>query len=217
MSLPIPSRIATTFDSSWERLAGPGTWWTGGERIALAELARSAFAERHLAPWMREKTAAVVELSDIDNETAEIMVKLAADAASIDRTWANRAVDIVGDGKYVEIVAVAASMAVIDAFAEAVWIDPSPLPEPIAGDPSGVRPDGIADIGAFVPMADPWSDANVARALTLSPDGNTLYRTLASALYHDGQFYDLDWDRPISRPQAETIATAVSAASQCFY
>lgn len=215
--MPVPSRITTAFDDTWDRLAKPGGWWTGAEQISLAEIARSAFAERHQPPWIRENSAALVELSELGNDIAAVMVKLAADADKIDRRWANRATQLVGEGAYVDMIAIAATIAIIDAFAEAVWTDPTPLPEPVDGQPSREVPDGMADVGAFVPMADPWTDANVARALTLSPTANTLYRSVAGALYHDGHFYDLVWDRPISRPQAETIATAVSSASECFY
>ena len=35
-SLVIRDDLATARENSWDRLASPGTWWTGPERIAAA-------------------------------------------------------------------------------------------------------------------------------------------------------------------------------------
>lgn len=201
---PIPPRLVEAQSAAWDRLAGPGDWWTGAERLAFAEEARAAFAQRHSPPWQRDVPIGM-------------MSKLAADAAQIDGAWATSSIDDVGEGAYVELVAIAASVAVLDAFAEALEVDRSPFPAAKAGEPSRVEPEGVGEAGAYVRMTTPWSDANVARALTLSPSGNALYRGIALPFYHEGQFFDLEWDRPISRPQAEVVATAVSAANECFY
>jgi len=200
----IPSRLVESQSAAWDRLAGPGEWWTGEERLAFAAEARAAFAERHQAPWLRTAPAG-------------LMSKLAADANQIDRSWATTSISEVGEAAYVELVAIAASIAVLDAFAEALGLERTPLPAARDGEPSRDEPDDMGDAGAYVRMATPWSDANVARALTLSPSGNALYRGIAMPFYHEGQFLDLAWDRPISRPQAEAVATAVSAANECFY
>jgi hypothetical protein len=204
MTPKIPPRLVEAQSAAWDRLAAAGDWWTGAERLAFAGEARAAFGQRHIPPWQRSVPAG-------------IMTKLAADASQIDRAWANESIDEVGEGAYVELVAIAASVAVLDSFAEALDINVSPLPKAQAGEPSRAEPDGVGGAGAYVRMTTPWTDANVARALTLSPSGNALYRGIALPFYHEGQFYELEWDRPISRPQAEVVATAVSAANECFY
>lgn len=218
--LPVPSRIREAFEATWTDLARGGTWWSGEQQLLLAEIARAAFAERFSPPWMRSRTDATREAARaIDEAARAAIVTLAADAHTIDRAWAADVTDRIGDAAYVELVAIAATIAAIDAFAAAIDVASTPLPV-VAGDghePSRVRPDGMGDAGAYVEMAVPWSDANVARALTLSPTANTLYRRVGVALYHEGQFLDLDWNRPISRPQAEALATTVSAANECFY
>ncbi len=232
----VPERIVSAFRTTWQRLSASGTWWTGAEQVALAAIARAAFAERFAAPWMRTRTdelVATVELpgdstskastskASTPNKVAEVMVRLSADAKTIDRAFAEEAIARIGDAAYVEMVAIAATVAAIDAFAEAIGVAPEPLPSPLppeqGGEPSRTRPDNMGDIGAYVPMLVPFSDANVGRALTLCPTGNRLYRDVGGTLYHEGQFYDLSWDRPISRPQAEILATRVSAANECFY
>ena len=218
--VPVPPRIRAAFDDTWADLADGGTWWTSVEQVALAEIARAAFGERFSPPWMRPDTdKAVSAATSLDPAAAKAVVTLAADARSIDREWAADIVERVGDAAYVELVAIAATMAAVDAFAEAIGTALSPLPpaERDVAAPSRIRPDGMGEAGAYVEMQVPWSDANVARALTLSPTGNRLYRRVGVALYHEGQFLDLEWNRPISRPQAELIATTVSAANECFY
>ena len=215
----IPERIRDAFAQTWVELADGGTWWTAAEQIQLAEVARAAFAERFETPWMRPRTDAALATAAVDPTAGRAVVTLAADARTIDRDWVDAVVAELGDAAYVELVAIAAALAAIDAFAEAIGDDPLALPTPsaTAGTPPRVRPGGMGDAGAYVDMALPWSDANVARALTLTPTGNRLYRRVGMALYHDGQFLELDWDRPLSRPQTEVLATAVSAANECFY
>ncbi len=215
----IPQRIGAVLGETADHLAGAGDWWTADQQIELAAVARAAFGERFSPPWMRTGLhAARTATRHIGDDSARVVATLAADARTIDRAWALGAIEQLGEEAYVEVVAIAATIAAIDAFAEAIGVDPVPLPNRISdAAPGRGRPDGMGDVGAYVAMAVPWSDANVARALTLSPAGNRLYRRVGMALYHDGQFLDLAWDRPITRPQTEVLATAVSAASECFY
>jgi hypothetical protein len=39
---PIPDRIPPAHRATWERLARPGMWWTGGECVAIADETRNA-------------------------------------------------------------------------------------------------------------------------------------------------------------------------------
>jgi hypothetical protein len=105
----------------------------------------------------------------------------------------------------------------LDAFAEAVGVDPAPLPQPRPGEPSQQLPTGLGDIGAYVPALDPFPGANVARALSLVPDANRLFRTVSVPAYSAAGFADLVWDTPLSRPQVELVAARVAAVNECFY
>ena len=40
--LPIRESLAREVEVAWDRLARPGTWWTGAERLAIAAEARRA-------------------------------------------------------------------------------------------------------------------------------------------------------------------------------
>jgi hypothetical protein len=40
--LPIRPSLASAIEGAWACLAGPGTWWSGAERLAVAAEARNA-------------------------------------------------------------------------------------------------------------------------------------------------------------------------------
>ncbi|MEM9033598.1 MAG: hypothetical protein AAGA99_00950 [Actinomycetota bacterium] len=212
----MPERMSDAVSAALAAMADPGDRWSGAERLAIAATARAAFADRHRAPWMREAPPEGVVLTP---EVAAIVRTLAADLHLVDRDWAKEAIAVVGEVAYVELVALVSSLAIVDAFGEATGDEAPGLPAaPMPGDPvDDELPYDVGDIGAYVPMRTPWPDANVGRALTLAPSGNGVYRALAMAMYHDGEFYDLAWNRTLSRPQTEVLATAVSAAHECFY
>lgn len=199
---------------AWSMIAKPGTWWTGPERVAIAARARRLFGERVTPPWLRQIPGEQPGLTD---ETVAIVDKITLDAAAVDRAWATSAVSDIGDGPYVELVAVVATTVMMDMLAEAVGADKTPIPQPENGEPSRQRPDGLGDIGAHVPMLDPFPAANVARALSLVPDANKLFRTVSVPTYSAQGFSSLQWDSPLSRPQVELVASRVAAMNECFY
>ena len=41
--LPVHDERAEAFRHVWRRLAAPGTWWTGEERVSIAAVARAAY------------------------------------------------------------------------------------------------------------------------------------------------------------------------------
>ena len=212
--IAVPDDITRSHDEAWTQLAEPGTWWTAAERLAIAARARHRFARRSQPPWQRET---LPDDPALDQTTAAAVDKVTLDAMSIDRAWAEATIGDLGEGHYVELVAVVATIVMLDVFAAAVGVDPTPLPEPRAGKPSRQRPDGLGDIGAHVPVLDPFPAANVARALSLVPSANHLFRTVSVPTYSAPGFGDLVWDTPLSRPQVELVASRVAAMNECFY
>ncbi len=206
--------IAASHAEAWHQLARCGTWWTGAERLAIAARARHRFAQRDTPPWLRPAPASDGTLSP---EVEDVVDRVTLDAGSIDRAWAAEAVAAIGDGHYVELIAVVATVVMVDVFAEAVGSAPTPLPAAQGGRPSQERPEGLGDIGAHVPALDPFPAANVARALSLVPAANTLFRTVSVPAYSAPGFADLDWQTPLSRPQVELVASRVAAMNECFY
>ena len=206
--------IAASHLEAWRMLAAPGTWWSGPERLAIAARARHRFGRRDTPPWLRE---APPTDGTIGPEVETVVDRVTLDAGTIDRAWASETIAAIGDGHYVELIAVVATVVMVDVFAESIGSAPEPLPTAVDGQPSRERPDGIGDIGAHVPALDPFPAANVARALSLVPDANRLFRTVSVPAYSAPGFADLAWETPLSRPQVELVASRVAAMNECFY
>ncbi len=211
--------IAESHREAWRMLARPGTWWTASQRLAIAERARLLFSMRATPPWLRElpEPGTGPAAEHLNQATIAIVDKITLDAGSVDREWANEAIADIGDGQYVELIAVVATTVMIDVFAESIGVSPEPFPAPEQGQPSQVRPDGLGDIGAHVPALEPFPAANVARALSLVPDANQLFRTVSVPTYSAPGFASLQWDTPLNRPQVELVASRVAAMNECFY
>ena len=217
---PVPVRedMATALRRSWEDIGRPGTWWTGPERVAIAALARAERIQRNEPPWSRNRGEPGTPLPAQAIEAAR---KIGADPTHLDRDWAKGTIAELGDAHYVELASVVVTTVAADAFCEAMGIDHEPLPEPEAGEPTGERPDGMGDIGAWVPVqVVDWRRANVARALSLVPEGVRTFFRMVAAMYSGTatDFEKMVWDhRPLARPQVELLAARVSALNQCFY
>lgn len=203
--------------ASWKTIARAGSHWEGAERVEIARQARAARAARGDPPWLRKN------LADADGRLGEEAIDaartIAADAHKIDAAWASRKIGALGDAAYVELGSVVVTVTAIDALGEALGTGHAPLPEAQPGKPDGARLDGVADAGAFVPMMDPFVGPNVARALSLVPEANRLFMQNVMAMYsgRGGGFFDMVWEGPLARPQAELLAARVSALNECFY
>lgn len=217
IEVAVPDGIAKSHREAWAQLAQPGTWWTAAQRLAIAARARTLFEARATPPWLRHLPEPAVENLVLEGPVVDIVDRLTLDAGAIDRDWANKAMARIGDGAYVELIAVVAVVVMVDVFAESVGVDRTPLPDPLDGEPSGVRPDGLGDIGAHVPALDPFPAANVARALSLVPGANKLFRTVSVPAYSAPGFAELQWETPLTRPQVELVASRVAAMNECFY
>ena len=213
----VRDEILRNHRSSWECIARAGSHWTGAERIEVARQARAARAARCEPPRLRKGLPDAAEV--LSDEAVDAARTIAADAHKIDRCWADAKIAALNDAAYVELGSVVVTVSAIDAFAEALGLPHEPLPEPKPGNPDGARLEGAADVGAYVPMLEPWHGPNVGRALSLVPAANAMFMSNVMAMYSSrgGTFFDLIWDGPLARPQAELLAARVSAVSECFY
>jgi len=217
--VPVREELATALRRSWADIGRPGTWWTGPERVAIAALARAERVQRNDPPWSRDRSQP--PLAPLPEKAVEAARKIGADPTHLDRDWAEATIAELGDAHYVELASVVVTTVAADAFCEAMGIEHEPLPEPEAGEPTRERPDGMGDIGAWVPVqVVDWNRANVARALSLVPEGVRTFFRMVAAMYSGTatDFEKMVWDhRPLSRPQVELLAARVSALNQCFY
>jgi hypothetical protein len=201
----------------WDRLSGPGSWWTAEQRIAIAEEARAMRPLRKEPPWLRK----LPDPADgvVPALVIEAVRTICLDAHQIDAAWCDRMVEALGDAAYVELVSIAVQTTAVDAFAEAVGVDAEAIPAVRdAGPPNESRPEGLGDIGAFVPMQLAYPGPNVGRAMSLAPEDNATFFGLVGSMYAVADFMELVWkDRPLTRPQIELVAARVSAINECFY
>ncbi len=235
---PVPVRddIPEAHRKTWQRLAGPGSWWTGAERVAIASEARNApncalCAERKAA--LSPNVAGVHDHEGKLSEAAvEAIHRLVTDAGRLTRSWFEKLMsEGLGDAPYVEIVGIVAGVLSIDNFHRALGLALEPLPAPRPGEPSRYRPTSAIREEAYVPMipakgnsgdeADLWSSmtGNVIRAMSLVPDAVRSLKELSAVHYL--KLEDVPDPRihmpGLERPQVELIAGRVSALNECFY
>lgn len=209
--------------SATEAIAGPGDWLTGEQRVAAWREVRDAATNeldqerrRALSPnAVNGSHAATAELSA---PAMEVVHRTASDPGRLTRSWADEHIAELGEEAYTELVGVTAIVTVIDRFQRAMGRTELPLPKPAAGEPARVRPDDVGDIGAWVSQTVGPTKANVSRTLSLVPVTNQAWRQLVDTHYsHGPEFMNLRWEFPLSRPQAELVATRSTALNECFY
>jgi hypothetical protein len=231
--------LAAAHRRALERIARPGRWWTGAERVAIAAEARAArdcklCTERKAALSPGAVAGAHDAASELSDAAVDAIHRIATDPARLSRASYEKALaGGISDAQYVELVGVVVQVASLDAFCRGIGAPPRPLPAPVAGDPSRKRPAGARHDGAFVPLLAPGDVEEgergvfdgprapyIERALSLVPDAVRAMKDLGAAQYVPmGRVPDVAYggDRALSRPQIEVLAARVSALNECFY
>lgn len=240
---PIRTALAEQIEEAWQRLARPGTWWRGEERLAIAAAVREAHAcglcrrrKAALSPYAEQgahDTASTRGAGALPDTAVEAIHRLATDAGRITETWVKQiAGGPLGEERYVEIVSVVAIVTALDTFDRALGLTPRPLPAAIAGAPSRHRPAGakhnLAWVATLAPEdvedgdANPYpvhGDKNIHRALSLVPQEVFNFFDLDVELYlKDHEIRDFSQEfRAISHRQIELVASRASALNRCYY
>ena len=231
--------LRAAHERAWYALGRPGSWWTGAERIAIAEATRAAST----CTLCRERKAAlspytIAGVHDGPAAPSAVAVdavhRIATDPARLTRRWHDdlRAAGL-GDGAYVELIGIVTTVIGTDSFCRAIGVPPHALPAAVPGEPSRHRPANATNEGAWVdtipsgaatgPDADLYADIpgrtpNVIRALSLVPDALRTLKDLGAAHYMStAEMPQLTRGRAIDRAQIELIAGRVSALRECFY
>ena len=235
----IRDNIPDAHRTVWQMIAEPGCWWPSEDRIAFVAEARNArFCEA-----CRRRRDALSPNGDFGPHLStthlpEVLVdtvhRVTTDPARLSRSWLD-GVNAAGvtDEQYVELLGVVVAAISIDAFHRALGLPLAPLPAPAAGSPSGYRPPGAADSGAWVQTVQPEqageSEAdlypggrtgNVISAMSLVPDSVRMLLRLSLAHYLPIECVlqpGNNADRALSRSQIELLAGRVSSLSECFY
>ena len=238
---PVPVRddLGVAHRQIWERLAAPGSWWTGAERVAIAAEARSA----PRCPLCRERKQALSpysiegeheHLGALPDTAVDVIHRVVTDPSRLSKTWAKKTLASgISDGHYVELLGVVVAVVSIDSLHRGLGVPEEPLPEPLPGEPTSYRPAQAVPGTGFVPMipadgttgpeADLWTrgrTGNVIRAMSLVPDAVRDLTLLSKAHYlplKDIANFGGDTGRALDRMQIELIAGRVSALNECFY
>lgn len=237
-TVPVRADLVDAHRRAWERLAAPGTSWTGAERVAIAEEVRAAARCGLCARRAAALSPAHVDgTHDGSGTLAEPAVdaihRVTTDPGRLGRAWFDGlAARGLSAERYVELLGVVVTVVSIDAFCRGIGLPPHGLPSPLPGAPSGHRPAGVVDEGAWVPTlpqraaVGPEADLyagmpiapNVIRALSLVPDEVRQLRALGRAHYlSEREMMDLGAGRALDRAQIELIAGRVSSRRECFY
>jgi len=236
---PIRADIAEAYQAYWQKLAQPGSWWTGRERVAIARESRLALdcsycKERKQALSPYTYSGSHSHEGGLPESAIDAVHRIITDQSRITQKYVDtNATRDLSKAAYVELVGVVVAMFSIDEFHRALGMPVEALPEPVEGDISRYIPPVLSEDIGFVPTippdgtidreADLWPKgrtANVVRALTLVPDALRDWRELGDAQYlsfQGMQNFVKDDARSINRMQTELIAGRVSSINECFY
>jgi alkylhydroperoxidase family enzyme len=239
------SALETAQNEAWRRLGLPGTWWTGQERLAIAQECRAAtgcaFCATRAAALSPLTVAGRHDVAEPSLPAAaiEAIHRIRTDPGRLGETWflTLRAAGL-GEAPYVELVSVVAVTVAIDTFRRGSGLPPLPLPAAEPGAPSRRRPTGAKPGLGFVATlapedrteADPdlYRDhpgprrrvgANIHRALSLVPNSMIHWWDVLEELYQSGpqmRDYGVDY-RAIGHAQIELLAARVAALNRCEY
>lgn len=238
----IRQNLTDAHERAWARLAAPGTWWTGAERVAIAAACRAALdcgfcTERKAAlsanMLQGEHTASA---GDLPVSVVDLIHRLRTDADRFGPTLFKSYVPgVLSDGQYVEVVGLVASITAVDTFHAIMGMPLRPLPEPLPGEPSRKRPKGAKRDQAFTAMVapedlDPTDPDEAAmyvgragmyihRALSLVPAEVVNFFDLDDVMYlPDRQLRDYGTEyRAVTHAQIEFLAARMSALNRCIY
>ena len=238
---PIRSDLGDAFRYTWKKIAEPGTWLTGAERVAIASEVRNAKG----CDLCGERTESLSPFSadgqhdgnhgPLSSTQVDVAHRLTTDASRLTESWLDQCVAAgVSREMYVEILSVVVSTLAIDSFHHCLGFESEPLPAAREGEPSLYRPLEAKEGPAWVPMIDVKEvaesdadiyagmdrNANVISAMSLVPDAVRLLKEQSAAMYlevNEVANPASNGGRTLSRPQIELIAGRVSALNDCFY
>jgi hypothetical protein len=237
---PIRQDMPEAYREIWKMIAKPGNWWSGEDRVAIAAETRQAIhcelcatRKSALSPFtVKGEHASVTNLPDV---AVDAVHRIVTDVSRLTEQWLLKSYDDgMTDGKYIELLGIVVAMVSIDGFHRAMGLPMESLPEPAPGGPSGYRPDGVSDMGAWVEMIPADAVAgnegdlydgskqtgNVIAAMSLVPDSVRMLKTLSGTQYlrvQDVANPGTNGGRALSRAQIELLAGRVSSLSDCFY
>jgi len=237
-TLSVREGLDRELQRAWVRLAAPGSWWSGAERLAIAAEARNAPTcglcrqrKEALSPYTVRGEHDF--LGTLSPTAVEVVHRIATDAGRLKRSWVESVLgDDLSEEQYVEIVGVVALVTALDTFDRALGRLIRPLPAPLPGAPAKRRPAGarrdLAWVHTVAPQdlapddPDPYAvhgEKNIHRALSLVPQEVFNFFDLDVELYlKDHEIREFGTERrALTHAQIEMLAARVSALNGCYY
>ena len=202
-ALPVDGTVQAELRHEWWRLASPGTWFTGSERVLIAFEARAARGWADADSGLREP---VIEAAQSVSAAAEYVT----------RDWI---AELLAEGmtieEYVEVVGVVGRLSAVDSYLQGVGACEEPLPTPVEGEPSRRRNSAARWHRAFVPVQ---SENGAVFTLSAVPAEKEAMLRLLSAMYLTPvEMNDFVYSDELSRAQIEFLAIRVSYLNHCYY
>ncbi len=232
--------LTAAYQGYWETLARPGNWWSGAERVAIAQETRNAVncgycTERKSALSPYNFPGEHEHSGGLDALAVDAVHRIITDQGRITQAWIDgNAKAGLSEEHYVELLGIAVTVFSIDEFYHGLGLPQEPLPTPVEGEPDGYRPPQATRGTGFVAMlperggaigqeSDLWPEgrtANVLRALSLVPDAVRGWVAVSMAQYlgmRQIMSSSLETGRSLNRMQMEIVAGRVSSHNECFY
>jgi hypothetical protein len=225
MGVTVREDLVDAHRRAWEHIARPGSWWSGAERVALANTALLAIADEDpLPPWVAVTSTTRLTHDLVAPPRAhDVVYRLARHAGTMTVDAYRAAADELGELRYVELCAIVSTVAAVAHFCRNIGVAAPPLPRPRSGAPTAKRPERLAQARFnWVPVAEPADEvAAVVQAYTAVPDEHINTWRMAAAQYMpQPEMVHADWARRpggLSRPQMELVAARLTLLRECFY
>lgn len=232
--------LVAALDRTWQRLAEPGQWLTGAQRVAIARSVRQSWncpgcgtRKAALSPYAKTVDHSDTN-GDLDPEWVELIHFTIRDSGRMTSRSYERALSSgMAEDDFVEIVSVATLTQMIDVFSLGIGLPQMDLSAPLEGTPPRIRTEKASPGPGWVPTiagadasedfqdfyANGYDQFYIRRSLTLVPRQVRQFWDLGDALYlPDPRASELDGiERSISRAQMEFLAARSSALLGCFY
>jgi hypothetical protein len=215
--------LAEAHRLAWEHIAAPGSWFTAAERVELAHTVMQALADPDpLPPWVCASASGRLGDSLIASAAAhDFAYRLARHAGTITRDVYESVSREIGELPFVELCAIVSTVSAVWHFCRDIGVAVPTLPPPVAGEPSGRRPEHLAQAELnWVPVEAPADrTAAVVQAYTAVPGEQVNTWRMADAQYMPNEdMINPAWTRgALSRAQMELVAARVTKLRDCFY
>lgn len=225
---PVSAEVIERHNEAWRLIGAPGAFWNGAERVQIVAEARAAtvcrLCERRqaaLSPFAVDGEHDTV--SDLPLALIDMIHRLRTDPGRYTRTVFDGVLALgITRERYIEAVSVVNTVVIVDTMHAALGLPLPDLPTPDPGPPTGQATPDVVDDGAWVPLTrvdDRTATVtglpgapNIARSMGCVPSAVALFFTAFR-----GHYALRDIPLAVSQPQAEFIASRVSALNQCFY